>query len=116
MPFSGTACASRQGGATQLYKCLSVGLPAPAGKGVPLNYTNATQGTLAPAPDYKYRKPLRKKQATIEISRSFRYRLFDLELETGEVFSSFIYNRKTWNSKHRVTPFYKSVSNEGVHL
>ena len=53
---------------------------------------------------------------TIDISRSFRYKLFDLELETDEVFSTFVYNKKVWNTKHKVTPFYKNVKNEGVLL
>jgi predicted nucleotidyltransferase len=53
---------------------------------------------------------------TLEIERSFRYKLYDLELETGEVFSTFIYNKKVWNTKHKVTPFYRSIKNEGVFL
>ena len=53
---------------------------------------------------------------TIEIERLFRYKLFDLELETGEVFSTFIYNKKVWNTKHKVTPFYKGIKKEGVRL
>ncbi len=57
-----------------------------------------------------------KDTVTTEIERSFRYRLFDLELETGEVFSTFVYNTDTWNKKHKVTPFYRSIKQEGVLL
>ena len=57
-----------------------------------------------------------KDTLTIEIERAFRYKLFDLELETGEVFSTFVYNTDTWNKKHKVTPFYKSIKQEGVLL
>ena len=57
-----------------------------------------------------------KGTVTTEIERSFRYKLFDLELETGEVFSTFVYNTNTWNKKHKVTPFYKSIKQEGVIL
>lgn len=57
-----------------------------------------------------------KDAVTIEIERAFRYKLFDLELETGEVFSTFVYNTDTWNKKHKVTPFYKSIKQEGVLL
>ena len=53
---------------------------------------------------------------TVDIERAFRYKLFDLELETGEVFSTFIHNKKVWNAKHKVTPFYKSIKKEGVRL
>ena len=37
-----------------------------------------------------------KGTVTTEIERTFRYKLFDLELETGEVFSTFVYNTNTW--------------------
>jgi len=57
-----------------------------------------------------------KDSVTTEIERAFRYKLFDLELETGEVFSTFVYNTDTWNKKHKVTPFYKSIKQEGVLL
>ena len=57
-----------------------------------------------------------KDTVTTEIEKSFRYKLFDLELETGEVFSTFVYNTDTWNKKHKVTPFYKSIKQEGVLL
>lgn len=55
-------------------------------------------------------------RVNIEIERSFRYKLLDLELETGEVFSTFIHNKKIWNTKHKVTPFYRSIKKEGVRL
>jgi predicted nucleotidyltransferase len=55
-------------------------------------------------------------QVTTDIERSFRYKLFDLELETGEVFSTFIHNKKVWNARHKVTPFYRSIKKEGVRL
>jgi len=57
-----------------------------------------------------------KDTVTTEIERAFRYKLFDLELETGEVFSTFVYNTDTWNKKHKVTPFYKSIKQEGILL
>lgn len=52
----------------------------------------------------------------VKIERAFRYKLFDLELETGEVFSTFVHNKKIWKTKHRVTPFYRSIKKEGVQL
>ncbi len=53
---------------------------------------------------------------SIEIENSFRNVLFELEIETGEVFSTFVYQKKIWNTRHRLTPFYKSVKKEGVIL
>lgn len=50
------------------------------------------------------------------IEDSFRDTLFDLELETGEVFSIFVYNKKDWTTKHKVTPLYRNIKKEGVRL
>jgi predicted nucleotidyltransferase len=50
------------------------------------------------------------------IEDSFRDTLFDLELETGETFSIFVYNKKDWNTRHKVTPLYRNIKKEGVRL
>ena len=51
-----------------------------------------------------------------DIERSFRNNLFDLEIETGEVFSTFIYQKRDWNIRHKVTPLYRNIKKEGVRL
>ena len=51
-----------------------------------------------------------------EIESRFRNHLYELELETGESFSLFVYSKHDWNTKQRITPFYENVSREGVNL
>ena len=51
-----------------------------------------------------------------DIERSFRNNLFDLEIETGEVFSTFVYQKKDWDTRHKVTPLYRNIKKEGVRL
>jgi predicted nucleotidyltransferase len=48
--------------------------------------------------------------------RKFRDKLYDLELETGEAFSVFVYSKKDWQTKQKITPFYYNVSHEGVRI
>ncbi len=48
--------------------------------------------------------------------RKFRDKLYDLELETGEVFSVFVYSKDDWQTKQKITPFYDNVSLEGVRI
>jgi predicted nucleotidyltransferase len=55
-------------------------------------------------------------KADIEIEKTFRHKLFDLELEIGEAFSTFVYNKQEWKSKFWMTPLYKNVANEGIAL
>lgn len=52
----------------------------------------------------------------IEKERIFRDKLYDLELETGEPISVFIFSKNDWKYKQRITPFYKSVTTEGINL
>lgn len=54
--------------------------------------------------------------ADLMTERKFRNKLYDLELETGEVFSVFVYSKNDWQTKQRITPFYQSVSQEGVRI
>jgi len=51
-----------------------------------------------------------------EIERSFRNNLYDIEIETGEVFSTFVYQKRVWNTKHKVTPLYRNIKREGVRI
>ena len=51
-----------------------------------------------------------------ELEDLFRDKIYDLELETGEIISMFVYNNKDWTSRHRITPLYKSIKKEGVVL
>ncbi|MCK4991357.1 MAG: nucleotidyltransferase domain-containing protein [Bacteroidales bacterium] len=52
----------------------------------------------------------------LKIERKFRNKLYDLELETGEPFSIFVYSKKDWNTKQNITPFYHNVTHEGLRI
>ena len=46
----------------------------------------------------------------------FRDHLYDLEIETGEPFSIFVYSKNDWNTKQSITPFYYNVTKQGIQL
>jgi len=48
--------------------------------------------------------------------RIFRNKLYDLELETEEPFSIFVYSKTDWLSRQSITPFFHNVSVEGIRL
>ena len=52
----------------------------------------------------------------LPIERRFRNNLYDLELETGEPLSVFVYSKNDWNTKQRITPFYQAVNEEGLRI
>jgi hypothetical protein len=41
---------------------------------------------------------------------------YDLELQTGEIFSPLIYSKKEWESNYSITPFYENIQKEGIRL
>lgn len=52
----------------------------------------------------------------LQIERKFRNLLYDIELETGEVFSVFVYSKKDWLTRQSKTPFYWNIISEGIAL
>ncbi|MCB0497382.1 MAG: nucleotidyltransferase domain-containing protein [Cyclobacteriaceae bacterium] len=48
--------------------------------------------------------------------RKFRDKLYDLELETGEVFSVFVYSKNDWSTRQHITPFFHNVTHDGVRI
>ena len=42
--------------------------------------------------------------------------LYDIELETGEVFSPLIYSKNEWHSKHSITSLFENIEKEGIRL
>lgn len=55
-------------------------------------------------------------EVTNEIEDKFRDGLYDLELESGQIISSFIYSKHYWKSKLIFSPLYKNVKKEGIRL
>lgn len=52
----------------------------------------------------------------VETERKFRNKLYDLELFSGESISFFLYSKNEWETKHRISPFYNNVTQEGIRL
>jgi predicted nucleotidyltransferase len=51
-----------------------------------------------------------------EIEDKFRDELYDIELETGQIISTFIYPKNYWENTLLYSPLYKNVLNEGIQL
>lgn len=49
-------------------------------------------------------------------AKNIKYPLYDIEFETGTIISPLVLTRKDWENKHRITPFYEKVTNEGQVL
>ena len=59
---------------------------------------------------------LTNRNISIADEKAYRSKIYDLELELGEPFSTIIYNKEVWKSKMKITPFYENVMKEGSPL
>lgn len=48
--------------------------------------------------------------------KEYREELFDIELEIEEPISTFVFSRKDWETKHRITPLYRNIEQDGIRL
>lgn len=48
--------------------------------------------------------------------QKYRHKLFELELEYGQAFSTFVYSKSEWNNKYKVTPLYRNIQQEGIRI
>ena len=55
-------------------------------------------------------------KVTNEIEDKFRDELYNIELETGQIISTFIYSKIYWNTNLVYSPLYKNVNAEGLRL
>jgi predicted nucleotidyltransferase len=55
-------------------------------------------------------------KVTNDIEDKFRDDLYDIEIESGQIISTFIYTKDYWRSTLKYSPLYKNVSREGIRL
>ncbi len=55
-------------------------------------------------------------RVTNEIEDKFRDELYDIELESGQIISTFIYPKDYWQKALIFSPLYKNVNKEGILL
>jgi predicted nucleotidyltransferase len=59
---------------------------------------------------------INNKTVTNEIEDKFRDVLYNIELESGQIISTFIYPKSFWLKNLKFSPLYKSVKKEGIKL
>jgi predicted nucleotidyltransferase len=79
-------------------------------------YGSRSRGTAESNSDWDLLILLNKNIITQDDEQKISYPLYDLEFDTGEVISPMIYSEKEWNTKYKITPFYKNVMREGILL
>jgi predicted nucleotidyltransferase len=79
-------------------------------------FGSRARGDTHPESDWDILILLNKPKVSLKDEQAFRHKLYDIELETGIVISTFVYSQTEWNGKMSVTPLYKNVTREGIYL
>jgi len=56
------------------------------------------------------------KKVTNDIEDKFRDVLYNIELESGQIISTFIYTKEYWQKKLKLSPLFESIKKEGIKL
>lgn len=48
--------------------------------------------------------------------QKFRHALFFIELQYSQAISTFVHSKSEWEKKHRITPLYQSIKQEGIRI
>ncbi|OFX39075.1 MAG: hypothetical protein A2X08_03765 [Bacteroidetes bacterium GWA2_32_17] len=59
---------------------------------------------------------LKSSDVSRKLEQEYRHELFDVELETGEPISTFVFSKTDWETNHSVTPLYYNISREGIRI
>lgn len=79
-------------------------------------YGSRARGTANKLSDWDLLILLNAQKITFDFETKVMDDFYDIELETGEVFSPMIYTKADWNANHVFTPLFANIKREGVRL
>ncbi len=79
-------------------------------------FGSRARGDNRPDSDWDIIILIDSQKVTNEIEDKFRDELYDIELDSGQIISTFIYTKDFWEKNLRYSPLYKNVRKEGVRL
>lgn len=85
-------------------------------KAIAYLFGSRVRGDFRPDSDWDLLILIDANQVTNEIEDKFRDELFDIEIDSGQIISTFIYPKDYWNKTLIFSPLYKNVKKEGILL
>ncbi len=79
-------------------------------------YGSQARGNAHNLSDWDLLVLLDQPNVPFEFKKRFIDEFYELELETGEIFSPLIYSKSDWNSNYIITPLFENIKREGVKL
>ncbi len=79
-------------------------------------FGSRARGDFQPDSDWDILILIDEQRVTNDIEDKFRDELYDIELNSGQIISTFIYPKKYWENTLVFSPLYKNIQREGVLL
>lgn len=79
-------------------------------------YGSRARGTEVQGSDWDILVLLNKPAVSFKDEQKIRHKLFEIELETGESISTFVYSQKDWDTRFSITPLFNNIKREGIYL
>ncbi len=79
-------------------------------------FGSRARGDFHPYSDWDILILVDNHKVTNDIEDKFREELYNIELESGQIISSFIYPKDFWKNSLIYSPLYKAVNKEGILL
>jgi uncharacterized protein len=79
-------------------------------------FGSRARGDNKPNSDWDILILINNQIVTNDIEDRFRDVLYNIELESGQIISTFIYPKSFWQKNLKYSPLYKSVKKEGIKL
>ena len=79
-------------------------------------YGSRARGDYKKMSDWDLLILLNSKNIPFSLEKKLIDNLFEIELETGEVFSPIIYSKSEWINKYSITPLFENIEKEGMRI
>ena len=79
-------------------------------------YGSYARGTQTERSDVDVLILINQEKVTWLDEKRIAYPLYDIEFDAGVIISPLIFSKQVWETKHKITPFYKNIEREGKPL
>jgi uncharacterized protein len=79
-------------------------------------YGSRARGDAKENSDWDFLILTDKEPISQEVERAFRMPIFLQELQTGEILSLQIFNKRKWQTLLKGTPYYENVQKDGIRI
>jgi uncharacterized protein len=79
-------------------------------------YGSQARGDAKSLSDWDLLILLNASTISFELETRLMDEFYELELETGEIFSPLIYSKTDWSTKHSLTQLFEVIQKEGIRI